>query len=119
MSFREMFRAPPPVDGVRMSPAVFSEGSGPAEIDRYQIIKGRLHMKLVEQFDLAALENTAPELLRQEIAALTERLLQEEPVAVNEIERRHLIRDIAHEMMGFGPLELLMADPTVSDILVN
>jgi pilus assembly protein CpaF len=102
-----------------MSPAVFSEGSGPAEIDRYQIIKGRLHMKLVEQFDLAALENTAPELLRQEIAALTERLLQEEPVAVNEIERRHLIRDIAHEMMGFGPLELLMADPTVSDILVN
>jgi pilus assembly protein CpaF len=89
----------------------------PAE--RYQTIKGRLHMKLVEQFDLAALEALAPDLLRQEIGRLTERLLNDEPVAINEIERRHLIRDIGHEMMGFGPLELLMADPTVSDILVN
>jgi pilus assembly protein CpaF len=76
-------------------------------------------MKLVEQFDLAALEAMAPEVLRQEIGRLTERLLKDEPVAINEIERRHLIRDIGHEMMGFGPLELLMADPTVSDILVN
>lgn len=87
--------------------------------ERYQTIKGRLHMKLVERFDLAALEALAPDLLRQEIGRLTERLLNEEPVAINEIERRHLIRDIGHEMMGFGPLELLMADPTVSDILVN
>ena len=48
-----------------------------------------------------------------------ERLLQDEQAAINDIERRTLIRDIQHEMLGFGPIELLMADPTVSDILVN
>ena len=85
----------------------------------FQDIKARLHMKLVDQFDLSVLETLAPEQLRQEIARLTERLLQDEPVAINEAERRQLIRDIQHEMLGFGPLELLMADPKVSDILVN
>ena len=116
LTLRERFRTPA---------AALSAPSAPAEpppeptAERYQAIKGRLHMKLVEQFDLAALEAMAPEVLRQEIGRLTERLLKDEPVAINEIERRHLIRDIGHEMMGFGPLELLMADPTVSDILVN
>ncbi len=38
---------------------------------------------------------------------------------INDIERRTLMRDIQHEMLGFGPLEPLLADPTVSDILVN
>ena len=90
-----------------------------AQADRYQLIKGRLHLRLVEQFDLSALDDLAPERLRQEIGRLIERLLLEEPVPLNESERRHLIRDIQHEMMGFGPLELLMADPSVSDILVN
>ena len=118
LSLREKFRTPAAsVVRVPAAPALGSDGEAP--VDRYQLIKGRLHMRLVEQFDLGALEAMPPELLRQEIARLTERLLQEEPVAVNEAERRHLIRDIQHEMMGFGPLELLMADPSVSDILVN
>ena len=50
---------------------------------------------------------------------MVERLLQEEQAVINDAERVTLIRDIQHEMLGFGPLELLMADPTVSDILVN
>jgi pilus assembly protein CpaF len=57
--------------------------------------------------------------LRQEISSMVERLLSEDQSAINDLERRSLIRDIQHEMLGFGPLELLMADPTVSDILVN
>ncbi len=101
--------APPPA-----GPA--AEGVGSAG---YQAIKARLHMKLVEQFDLAALDTLAPEPLRLEIARSVERLLREEPEALNDLERRHLVRDIQHEMLGFGPLELLMADPQVSDILVN
>ena len=70
-------------------------------------------------FDLAALEALAPDVLRHEIAVMVERLLQEEQAVINDAERGSLIRDIQHEMLGFGPLELLMADPTVSDILVN
>ncbi|GAB2476532.1 CpaF family protein [Comamonas humi] len=85
----------------------------------YMALKGRIHTKLVERFDLAALEALPPQALRNEIAALTERLLEEDPTAINDVERRLLTRDIQHEMLGFGPLELLMADPTVSDILVN
>jgi pilus assembly protein CpaF len=50
---------------------------------------------------------------------MTERLLEEDSAVVNDLERRLLIRDIQHEMLGFGPLELLMTDPAVSDILVN
>lgn len=87
--------------------------------DAYKALKGRIHLKLLEMFDLAALEALAPEVLRREIAMMVERLLQEEQAVINDAERGTLIRDIQHEMLGFGPLELLMADPTVSDILVN
>ena len=85
----------------------------------YHALKGSIHLKLLDKFDLAALEALPAPQLRIEIAAMVERLLDEEPAAINELERRSLIRDIQHEMLGFGPLELLMADPTVSDILVN
>ncbi|MES2481548.1 MAG: CpaF family protein [Pseudomonadota bacterium] len=91
------------------------QGSG----DSYKALKGRIHLKLLDKFDLTALETLAPEVLRQEIAAMVERLLQEEQAPINDAERSTLIRDIQHEMLGFGPLELLMADPAVSDILVN
>jgi pilus assembly protein CpaF len=92
---------------------------GVTQSEGYQALKARIHMGLVERFDLAALEGAAPELRRSEIAASIEHMLETEATPVNDIERRWLIRDIQHEMLGFGPLELLMADPTVSDILVN
>jgi pilus assembly protein CpaF len=87
--------------------------------DSYKTLKGRIHLKLLDKFDLTALETLSPEVLRQEIAVMVERLLQEEPAMINDAERGTLIRDIQHEMLGFGPIELLMADPSVSDILVN
>ena len=87
--------------------------------ESYKALKGRIHLKLLDKFDLAQLESLAPGHLRQEIATMVERLLHEEQAVINDSERVSLIRDIQHEMLGFGPLELLMADPTVSDILVN
>jgi pilus assembly protein CpaF len=90
-----------------------------ADADSYKALKGRIHLQLLEKFDLAALETLAPDALRQEIAVMVDRLLREEQAVVNESERSTLTRDIQHEMLGFGPLELLMVDPTVSDILVN
>jgi pilus assembly protein CpaF len=87
--------------------------------EAYQQLKSRIHLKLLDQFDLVALETLAPEDLRREISIMVEKLLEEEQAAINDVERGTLIRDIQHEMLGFGPLELLMADPTVSDILVN
>ncbi len=69
--------------------------------------------------DLAAMESMPADRLKQEIALLVERLLGEDSVAINDSERSTLVRDIQHEMLGLGPLEVLMADPTISDILVN
>lgn len=101
-------------------PAASNEPQQPVVAsEAYKSLKGRLHLKLLDRFDLAVLETLAPQTLRHEISTMVERLLQDEQAPINDIERRSLIRDIQHEMLGFGPLELLMADPTVSDILVN
>ncbi|GAB3409205.1 CpaF family protein [Massilia agilis] len=111
MSFREKLNAVDSKNDTRASEVGTS--------DDYQAIKARIHLKLLDKFDLAALEALPAATLRSEIAAMAERMLDEDTAAINELERRALIRDIQHEMLGFGPLELLMADPTVSDILVN
>src|SRR5450830_1179370 len=65
------------------------------------------------------MENLSPEKLKEELRQMVERLLLEENLVLNASERRNLVRDIQYEMLGFGPLEPLLADPTVSDILVN
>jgi pilus assembly protein CpaF len=120
MSFREQLNAieAEPVARPAALPAADAALSSFAS-DSYKLLKERMHLKLLDRFDLAVLETLKPEVLRHEISTMVTRLLQEEPEALNDIERRTLIRDIQHEMLGFGPIELLMADPTVSDILVN
>ena len=111
MSLREKFSTRQEVIGDAPATAVHR--------DTYKQLKEQMHLKLLEQFDLTALETLPAEQLRQEIANVIDRILLDEQTPVSALERRMLVRDIQHEMLGFGPLELLMADPTVSDILVN
>lgn len=85
----------------------------------YQNLKAGIHRALLDRVDLAVMESLPPERLREELKTLVERLLMEENVVINEIERKNIVRDIQHEMLGLGPLEILLADPTISDILVN
>ena len=85
----------------------------------YQELKVAIHQKLLDRVDLSVMESLTEERLREEIAQLVQRLLTEDAVLVNDAERATLIRDIQHEMLGLGPLEPLLADPTISDILVN
>ncbi|MCX7187344.1 MAG: CpaF family protein [Methylophilales bacterium] len=85
----------------------------------YQELKSTIHRKLLDNIDLMMMENMSPEDLRAELKALVERLLNEQSVAINALERENLIIDIQHEVLGLGPLEPLMADSTISDILVN
>ena len=85
----------------------------------YQQLKSRVHQLLLGRLDLEAMEGMSSERLRDELSVMVERLLTEENVIVNTAERRSLVRDIQHEMLGLGPLESLLADPTISDILVN
>jgi pilus assembly protein CpaF len=109
MSFREI------LDAVAIEPLVRAQAQpavdlskNPVASDSYKSLKSRMHLKLLDKFDLAALETLAPESLRQEISAMVSRLLQEDQTAVNDIERRTLIRDIQHEMLGFGPTDILV-----------
>ena len=119
MSFREQLNAIEAEPTVQPAARANDQTTPTSASDAYKLLKERIHLKLLDRFDLAALETLTPDMLRQEISTMVGRLLQEEPEAINDIERRTLIRDIQHEMLGFGPLEPLMADPTVSDILVN
>jgi pilus assembly protein CpaF len=92
----------------------------PAQVSHaYQQMKSRIHHLLLERLDLEAVERMSAERLRDELAVMVDRILGEENVVVNTSERRTLVRDIQHEMLGLGPLEPLLADPTISDILVN
>ena len=85
----------------------------------YQETKARIHQVLLGRLDLEAMESLSPDALKEELRQMVERLLLEENLVLNAGERRNLVRDIQYEMLGFGPLEPLLADPSVSDILVN
>jgi pilus assembly protein CpaF len=79
----------------------------------------RLHKKLLDKIDLTAIDGMPDERVRAEIRHIMERLLDEESTPVSTSERQQITQDILHEVLGLGPLEPLLSDPTVSEILVN
>ncbi|MFZ2123452.1 MAG: CpaF family protein [Rhodoferax sp.] len=85
----------------------------------YHSLKDSLHSQLLSRIDLNVMAAMKPERLREELGLLVERLLHETGVALNAPGRKQLVQDILDEIMGLGPLEGLLADPSVSDILVN
>jgi pilus assembly protein CpaF len=82
-------------------------------------IKRKIHGRLVEEANLAALDTLDPEVIRSEISNVVEYYLQEEKALLNEEEKVALVTNILDELMGLGPLEPFFKDPTVSDVLVN
>lgn len=85
----------------------------------YQDLKKRIHHKMLDRVDLAVMESLPAERLMSEIKVLVEQLLIEEKAPINLSERGRLVADIQNEVLGLGPLEPLLDDPTISDILVN
>lgn len=86
---------------------------------RIELIKARIHNKILNLVNLHTMEGMTSEQLKKELKLLSERLLDEDETAINEAERRSIVQSIQNEMLGLGPIEPLLADPTVSDILVN
>jgi pilus assembly protein CpaF len=84
-----------------------------------EAIKSKIHKKILGLVDLRTMESMSPEQLRSELKLLTERLLDDDSIAINESERHTVVQSIQNEMLGLGPIEPLLADTTVSDILVN
>jgi pilus assembly protein CpaF len=85
----------------------------------YQELKKDMHQTILDRIDLERLQRLTAEQFKQELSQLVERIIDEEKIVLNQNERRSLVQDIQDEMIGFGPLEPLLHDPTVSDILVN
>ena len=89
--------------------------------NEYYELKTRIHDRLIDLMDLSLIDSIDRDMLRSEIKNLVERILGEEENAVplNLYERKRLFREIQDEVLGLGPLEPFLQDPTVSDILVN
>src|SRR4051812_18053269 len=96
-------------------------GNGPPGLAAaaYQDLKKSMHQTILDRIDLERLKRLTSEQFKHELALLVQRIIEEERIVLNQQERHHLVLDIQHEMLGFGPLEPLLTDPSVSDILVN
>lgn len=87
--------------------------------DRLMELKVELHKRLLENLNLAALETASEANLKAEIAAIVAEALDEMSVVLNKDDRVSLNQELYDEVMGLGPLETLLKDETVNDILVN
>src|SRR5215813_6976527 len=85
----------------------------------FEELKRLIHGKLVDKLDLSRVSDLEGDTLRREIRLVVERLCDTENPLLNRVERERLIDEVLDETFGFGPLEVLLKDPTISDILVN
>ena len=114
---------------VQLRPGANGPQRGPAEVvaadkeqkrkERLMELKVELHKRLLENLNLAALEHASEAQLKLEIAAITSEALDEMSVALNKDDRTTLNQELYDEVMGLGPLEPLLKDESVNDILVN
>jgi pilus assembly protein CpaF len=84
-----------------------------------QDLRLRIHRRLIDTLDLTKLSNLEMERVRVEIRRILEDMVAVEAIPVSRADRDRLVMEVQHEVFGLGPLETLMKDPEISDILVN
>jgi len=89
------------------------------ERSEYQQVKADLHRKILDRLDLEKLGRSTGDSAREEVLILIRSSVNSEAVPLSFAEREQLSREILDEIFGLGPLEPLLKDPTISDILVN
>src|SRR5450755_3957512 len=85
----------------------------------YQELKFTLHRKLVDKINLEALATIDNQRVRAEVRQAVISLIDSEPTLLSSLEKQQIAEEVLHEVFGLGPLEPLLQDPTISDILVN
>ena len=85
----------------------------------FEQLKQRIHSKLVDKLDLSKVSELEGEVLRREIRLVVEHLCDSENALLNRSERERLVNEVLDETFGLGPLEMLLKDPSISDILIN
>jgi pilus assembly protein CpaF len=96
-----------------------AEPSNPLLSDKLLDAKVRLHRRLIEEINLSALEKLAEDEMRAHIQQLVTQYIVVERLALNTQELNEFVSEILDEMTGLGPLEPLLKDPSISDILIN
>jgi pilus assembly protein CpaF len=90
-----------------------------AKRDKHTDLKVELHQRLLDLINLQALEKMSREQIEAEVGDIVAEELAKQNHALNHAERKELVSDVLHELLGLGPLEPLLKDPTITDILVN
>jgi pilus assembly protein CpaF len=94
----------------------------PADDEReraYQDLKARVHYQVIDRLDLSLLSATPGQQAERDLTAAVRQIVDGQPDPLSQPERETLVREIKNEVLGLGPLEPLLSDPTISDILVN
>jgi pilus assembly protein CpaF len=108
-----------PEEPVREAPASPAVASNPLLTDKFLDAKVRLHRRLLEEINLSALEKMPEADMRQHVQQLVSQYVVNERLALNKHELNEFVAEIIDEMTGLGPLEPLLKDQSISDILIN
>ncbi len=115
--------APAPVPEAPPAPAPARRNEASREVDpaqeQYEALKRHIHMRLVDRLDMNRIAEIDPKTLRNEIRGVVEQLCDTENPLLNRNERQRLVNEILDETFGFGPLELLLKDDKIGDIMIN
>ena len=111
--------APAPAAPAKQSQNGKRKSSPSARDALYQDLKSRVHNRLFEVIDFGRITTVSEERVCSDIATATVQILEEEKFLLTLEERERFVKEIQHEVFGLGPLEPLLQDPTISDILVN
>ncbi len=102
-----------------MKPPFPTRGTERKQESDFEEMKRRIHSKLVDKLDLTRVGDLEGDVLRREIRLVVEHLCDTEDTLLNRAERERLIEEVLDETFGLGPLEMLLKDHTISDILIN
>jgi pilus assembly protein CpaF len=117
MSLRELLNTPNIQTATEQGEALVADAH---RVDADAIrLKSEIHLELLKKFDLSVMEKISEAELRQRLAVFVDETINEKNIILGETQRKALITSIQNEVMGLGPLEPLLADSAVSDILVN
>ena len=113
--------APPPAPPRRRPVAAEPRppGSPTRPQEQFETLKRHIHIALVDRLDMNRVSEMDPKTLRSEIRGVVEHLCDTENPLLNRNERQRLVNEILDETFGFGPLELLLKDDKISDIMIN
>jgi pilus assembly protein CpaF len=102
-----------------MAKTTSSQRQTDSKENSFEALKQRIHSKLVDKLDMSRVGELEGDVLRREIRLVVEHLCDTEDTLLNRSERELLVAEVLNETFGLGPLESLLKDQTISDILIN